>query len=133
MNLERVGMQQKKARPVFLNLLQISLPPNAIASIAHRVAGVLLIVSLPFLIYLFDLSLRSQQSFTDVLQLSQLPWVKIYLYGLLWAISHHFIAGIRYFLIDLEYISGKSASRFSAIMVLVGGLIPLLVYLVALL
>ena len=123
-------MQQKKARPVFLNLLQIRLPPTAIASILHRVAGVLLILSLPFLIYLFELSLRDNQSFAEALQLSKAPLVRIYLYGLLWAISHHFVAGIRYFLVDLEYISGKGAARFSATMVIAGGLIiPALVYL----
>lgn len=123
-------MQQKKARPVFLNLLQIRLPPTAIASILHRVAGVLLILSLPFLIYLFELSLRDNQSFADALQLSKAPLVRIYLYGLIWAISHHFVAGIRYFLVDLEYISGKGPARFSAIVVIAGGfIIPALVYL----
>ena len=127
-------MRQNKARPVFLNLLQISLPPTAIASILHRVAGVLLIVSLPFLIYLFELSLRDQPSFTMALQLSQSTLVSLYLFALLWAISHHFIAGIRYFLVDIEWISGKSASRTSAIVVLAGGLIiPVLVYLGAIL
>jgi len=123
-------MLEKKARPVFLNLLQIRLPPTAIASILHRVAGVLLIVSLPFLIYLFDLSVRDNQAFAEALRISKTPLVSIYLYGLLWALSHHFIAGIRYFLVDLECIYGRGAARFSAILVIAGGLIiPLLVYL----
>jgi len=125
-------MRQQKARPVFLNLLQIKLPPTAIASILHRVAGVLLIVSLPFLVYLFDLSLRDNDSFIFAIQITNTPWVSLYLYLLLWAISHHFIAGIRYFLVDLEIVSGKCSTRLSAaIVVAVGLLIPIVIFMVS--
>jgi succinate dehydrogenase / fumarate reductase cytochrome b subunit len=123
-------MQQHNIRPVYLNLLKIRFPPTAIASILHRVAGVLLILSLPFLIYLFDLSLRDGQSFSHALQISQHPLISLYLYLLLWAISHHFVAGIRYFLVDLELVSGKCATGLSAsIVVMAGILIPAFVYL----
>jgi len=123
-------MLQRNTRPVYLNLLSIRFPPTAIASILHRVAGVLLIVSLPFLIYMFDLSLRDTQSFNAALQLSQYPLITLYLYLLLWAISRHFVAGIRYFLVDLELISGKCATGLSASIVVAAGLmIPMLVYL----
>ena len=123
-------MQQRQARPVFLNLLQIRLPPTAIVSILHRISGIVLILSLPFLIYLFDLSLRDDQSFSMALQISGHPLIQLYLYLLLWAVSHHFIAGIRFFLIDLELISGKCATGLSSsIVVAVGLLIPMLVFL----
>jgi len=122
-------MHSQKARPVFLNLLQIKLPPTAIASILHRVAGVLLILSLPFLIYLFELSLTNQSSFNSALQLTKDPLVSLYLYLLLWAISHHFVAGIRYFLVDLEIVSGKCGARLSAaIVVAIGLLVPIWVF-----
>lgn len=123
-------MHQQKARPVFLNLLQIKFPATAIASILHRVAGVLLILSLPFLIYLFGLSLGDQSSFNSALQIIKDPVVSLYLYLLLWAISHHLVAGIRYFLVDLEIVSGKCSARVSAsIVVAMGLLIPIWVFL----
>ncbi len=122
-------MHQQKVRPVFLNLLQIKLPPTAVASILHRVAGVLLILSLPFLIYLFELSLGDEKSFNSALQIIKDPVVSLYLYLLLWAISHHFVAGIRYFLVDLEIVSGKCGARLSAaIVVAIGLLIPISVF-----
>ncbi len=127
-------MLQPKTRPVYLNLLTIRFPPTAIASILHRVAGILLILSLPFLIYLFDLSLRDGQSFNTALQITQHPLACLYLYLLLWAISHHFVAGIRYFLVDLELVSGKCATGLSASIVIAAGfMVPMIVYLVAVL
>ena len=45
----------------FLNLLQIELPPGGIASIAHRISGVLMFLSIPLLAWLFGLSLQSEQ------------------------------------------------------------------------
>ena len=123
-------MQQRNTRPVYLNLLHIRFPPTAIASILHRVAGVFLILSLPFLVYLFEISLQDGQSFDKALQISQHPLISLYLYLLLWAISHHFVAGIRYFLVDLELVSGKCATGLSASIVVMGGiLIPVFVYL----
>ena len=123
-------MPQQQNRPVFLNLFQIKLPPTAIISILHRLAGVLLILFLPFLIYLFDMSLQDKTSFTQVTSLVDHPLVCIILYFLLWAISHHFVAGIRYFLIDFEVISSKSVARTSAIIVFIAGLsVPVLVWL----
>ncbi|HEC30125.1 MAG TPA: succinate dehydrogenase, cytochrome b556 subunit [Gammaproteobacteria bacterium] len=122
-------MYSKSRRPVFLNLLKIKLPPMAIASILHRIAGVLIILSLPFLIYLFDLSLQNETSFNDVIVITSNIIVRVYLYLLLWAISHHFVAGIRYFLVDLDLIAGRCAARVTSGIVIVAGiLIPFAVY-----
>jgi len=119
-------MQKQVNRPVFINLAKIKFPLTAIASIMHRIAGVLMIICLPFLIYLFDLSLQDKASFVHASALIEHPLIKILLFGLLWSISHHFFAGIRYFLIDLELISGKQSSRNSAIIVIIAGFLPVL-------
>lgn len=122
-------MQKNKKRPVFINLLQIKFPPTAIASIMHRIAGMLMILSLPFLIYVFDLSLQNQDSFISARELGRHPLIQVYLYLLLWAVSHHFLAGIRYFLVDFEIISGKCAAGGSAsIVTALGILIPVIVF-----
>lgn len=124
-------MPQQRNRPVFLNLFQIKFPPTAIMSILHRVAGVLLILFLPFLIYLFDMSLQDKASFTHVTSLVANPLLMIVLYILLWAVSHHFFAGIRYFCIDFEWISNKQSARSSAVVVVIAGLlVPVLIWVV---
>lgn len=122
-------MQSHSSRPVFLNLLQIKFPPTALASIMHRLAGVLLVFSLPPLIYLFSLFSEDQQSFSQAIEIIQKPYVSIYLYALLWALSHHFAAGIRYFLVDLDYLINKRSARISAYVVMIFGiLVPVLVF-----
>ena len=51
-------MSNPQQPPVFLNLFRIRFPAGAIASIAHRISGVLLFLSLPYLAWLLDLSLQ---------------------------------------------------------------------------
>ncbi len=46
--------KQPRRLLVFLNLAQIRFPIGAIASIAHRVSGVLLFIALPVLAALLD-------------------------------------------------------------------------------
>ncbi len=89
-------------RPVFLNLLQIRLPVAGVMSIAHRAAGVLLFLALPFAIALLALALSDQEGFAQVQVLSQQPLMQGGLLLLLWALAHHFLAGIRYLLIDIH-------------------------------
>lgn len=119
-------MQKQVNRPVFINLFKIKFPLTAIASILHRVAGVFMILSLPLLIYMFNLSLQDKASFDQAASIASHPLASILLYLLLWSISHHFFAGIRYFLIDFDCISGKQSSRNSAITIIVVGTLPVL-------
>lgn len=95
-------MQQVKPRPVFLNLLQIRLPVAGVMSIIHRVSGVVMVLSIPLLIYLLDLSLASPQGFADATALFDNILVKLILFGFIWGLMHHLLAGIRYLLIDID-------------------------------
>jgi succinate dehydrogenase / fumarate reductase cytochrome b subunit len=93
---------QPSSRPVFLNLLQIRLPVAAVMSIAHRAAGVLLFLAIPLLIGLLSLALSGNDGFHRVGQLLHQPLNKLMLFLLLWALAHHFLAGIRYLLLDVH-------------------------------
>lgn len=105
-------------RPVYLNLLKIRLPLPGIVSFAHRITGVLLFLALPFAVYLLDLSIESQASFVQVQQILNQPFVLLLQIVLLWAIAHHFFAGIRFLLIDAEIGVEKSSTRTGAWLVL---------------
>ena len=98
------------SRPVFLNLLQIRLPVAGIMSIAHRAAGVLLFLSIPFLAALLSVALSGQAGFLQAQTLLKQPIMQVILFLLLWALSHHFLAGIRYLLIDAHL--GVQAPRY---------------------
>ena len=101
-------------RPVYLNLIKIRLPVTGMVSIAHRVSGFLLFLSIPFSIYLLDLSVTSSQGYEQSVQLLQHPVIQILLLFLVWALLHHLLAGVRYLLLDFDIAIGKAASKMTA-------------------
>jgi succinate dehydrogenase cytochrome b subunit len=114
-------------RPVYLNLLKIRLPLTGMVSFAHRITGVILFLSLPFAVYLLDLSIESQASFQDARHIINQPFMIFVQILLLWSIAHHFFAGIRFLLIDAEIGVEKSQSRVGAWLVLLAEVLTLVV------
>lgn len=92
-----------KQRPKHLALHLIKLPLPGIVSILHRVSGLLLFIALPLMLLMLQYSLRSIETYTQLTEVLSHPLIKIMLIGLLWAFLHHFCAGIRYLVIDLDY------------------------------
>ena len=107
-------MDKNNKRPRYLNLFKIKMPVTAVLSIAHRASGLFMVIAIPFVIYVFQQSVSSAQSFNDVLSLLQKPWVSIILIILAWSFVHHFIAGIRFLLIDIDVGVERRAARWSA-------------------
>lgn len=112
-------MQQAKPRPVFLNLMQIRLPVAGVMSIIHRATGVVMVVAIPLLIYLFGLSLTGNAGFADASDLFANGLVKLLLFLFLWGLLHHLLAGIRYLLIDIDIGVDKPLYRQTAWAVIV--------------
>jgi len=114
----------KKAKPVYRNiglaqLIKYRLPWAGKVSILHRISGASLFLLLPFILYLFDQSLASELSFMQFQAFTDHFLVKLVCLGLIWSFLHHFCAGIRYLLLDLEIGVEKIAANQSAIIVLI--------------
>ena len=114
----------KKQRPKYLSLpailFQIRLPLPGWVSILHRISGALLLF--PFaawLLYLLDASLRSEEGFAHIQAYLGRPLAKLGLVVLIWAYCHHFCAGIRYLLLDLNKGIELKAARISSGVVIV--------------
>ncbi|KFB68256.1 succinate dehydrogenase, cytochrome b556 subunit [Candidatus Accumulibacter vicinus] len=107
-------MAIKKKRPKNLDLPTIRLPLPGILSIIHRISGAGLFLLLPFLLWLFQSSLTSSETFASVRGVVAHPLVKIVLLGLIWFYMHHFCAGIRYLLLDLHKGIELEAARLSS-------------------
>ena len=90
-------------RPKHLALSQIRLPLPAFVSILHRISGMLLFLALPLLLWVLQCSLRSIETYTQLAGMLHHPFSKLLLLVVLWTFLHHFCAGIRYLLIDLDY------------------------------
>lgn len=109
----------RKQRPKYLALNEIRLPLPGIVSILHRISGAGLFLFLPFLLFLFDRSVSSPESFAAYKSIVGNPLIKLILFGLLWAYLHHFCAGIRFLLLDLHKGLELEAARKSSRIVLV--------------
>jgi succinate dehydrogenase / fumarate reductase cytochrome b subunit len=120
----------RKPRPVYRNIhvtqiVKYRLPPAGIVSIGHRVSGALMFLLLPFVVWLFDVSLSSEISygqFTSAYSagLGIFPawFVKLVTLALIWAYLHHFIAGVRHLWMDATHAVSKEFGHTSALVTL---------------
>ncbi|MCG7982648.1 MAG: succinate dehydrogenase, cytochrome b556 subunit [Candidatus Thiodiazotropha lotti] len=122
-------MLDTKPRPVFLNLFKIRLPMAGIMSIIHRATGVVMVLCIPLLIYLFDLSLSGADGFAAAKAILGMGLVKLILFLMLWALMHHLLAGIRYLLIDIDIGVEKPLFRQTALAVTVAAPVVALILL----
>ena len=108
-----------KPRPKHLALHKIKLPLPGYVSILHRASGAILFLSLPLLLLVFDQSLRSIETYTNLAEHLSNHLLKLTLLGLMWAFLHHFCAGLRYLAIDLHLLPSLSLARASSVWVMV--------------
>ena len=109
----------KKKRPKNLDLPTIRLPLPGVLSILHRISGAVLFLMLPVLLWLFQQSLASPDTFAVAKSVVGNPLVKLILLGLIWLYMHHFCAGIRFLLLDLHKGIDLQSARFSSKVVFV--------------
>jgi succinate dehydrogenase / fumarate reductase, cytochrome b subunit len=127
---ELVNMAKSK-RPEFRNINALTdlpsyrLPAAGWVSILHRVSGALMFFLLPFIIWLFDVSVSSEISFAKFtaafnIGLGFVPgwFVKLVALALIWAYLHHICAGVRHLWMDVNHAVSKAFGRISAIVTL---------------
>ena len=93
----------KKSRPINVgigDLLGFAWPVTAVASIAHRIAGVVLFVGIGFALFALEMSLTDEQGFNGLKGLIVSPLGKFITWGLLAALAYHLVAGIKHLIMD---------------------------------
>jgi succinate dehydrogenase / fumarate reductase cytochrome b subunit len=106
-------------RPKNLDLLRIRLPVGGVVSILHRVTGVLLVLLLPLAFLLLQSSLQSPEGYAQVVALlSSLP-ARVLLLFVTILLAHHFLAGVRHLLLDIDLGISRRGGRLGAWLVLV--------------
>ena len=121
-----------KKRPEFRNinafkdLTTYRMAPAAWVSILHRASGVIMFLLLPFILWMFDMSLSSEISFASFTAafsdgLGFVPgwFVKLVVLALIWGYLHHLIAGVRHLYMDATHKVSKEFGASSAKTVLV--------------
>ena len=121
-----------KKRPEFRNINALTdlpsyrLPAAGWVSILHRVSGVLMFLLLPFIIWMFDTSISSENSFAKFRAAFNVGlWIfpgfliKLVALSLIWAYLHHLIAGVRHLWMDVSHAAvSKEFGRTSALVTL---------------
>jgi len=118
----------KSNRPVNLSMgqvLEVNLKsPVAIASILHRLSGVIVFLLVPVLLWLLDKSLSSPEGFAQVQEIFNGFFVRFIVWVFVAGLIYHFIAGVKHLLADLgfaeELQSGRIAATVSLILSAIG-------------
>ena len=111
--------------PKYLNLIEIKMPIGALVSILHRLTGLLLILAIPLMIWLFAISINNQASFMFVKNI--IASINLYNFLFIWAFCHHLLTGIRFLLLDVDIGISKSSLSFSSCILFV---VSILIFLV---
>lgn len=109
----------KSSRPQFRNIhitqiVGYRLPLAGVISFLHRISGLLMFLLLPFILFLLDQSLLSENTFDYFRGFISNWFVKLVILGLSWAYLHHFCAGIRHLVMDNHIGLDKDSARKSA-------------------
>jgi succinate dehydrogenase / fumarate reductase, cytochrome b subunit len=122
-----------KPRPGTMRLvdaLQYRLPLAGVVSILHRASGALMFLLLPFVIWLFDVSVTSEISYGQFTAaftagIGFLPgwFIKLVVLALIWSFLHHAIAGVRHLWMDMTHSVALSQGRQSAVFTLVSSVL----------
>ncbi|NLS11580.1 succinate dehydrogenase cytochrome b556 subunit [Vibrio sp. SM6] len=107
-------VKERKSRPVNLDLQTIHFPISAIASIVHRISGVITFIAIGILLWLLSISLSSPQGFDQASALVGHVLVKFVLWGILTALAYHIAGGIRHLLMDLGHFEELESGAQSA-------------------
>jgi succinate dehydrogenase / fumarate reductase cytochrome b subunit len=111
----------KKVRPFYLNLLQLRLPIGGWVSIFHRASGALLSLAVPAVLYVLMRSLRSPEDFQQVSDWFAGVFGWLISMALIWALLHHFLAGLRHLGFDFGWGEEKFLARKTAWVSLIAG------------
>jgi succinate dehydrogenase / fumarate reductase cytochrome b subunit len=120
---EAVREVPKKQRPQFRNihvtqLMNYRMPIAAYVSILHRISGFLMFLALPLVLYMFQMSILSEDTFKHFAGIASHPLAKLVILALCWGYFQHFCAGVRHLFMDLHLGLDKDSARQSGTAVL---------------
>lgn len=109
------------ARPVYLDLFRIALSPMGWVSILHRVSGAVLFLVLPLAVWALAESLSGEAGYTRMAALFGHPLTKLVVLGLIWALAHHWFAGLRHLALDGHLGLARDVARRNSYLILAAG------------
>ena len=105
-------------RPVNLDLGSLKFPPMAIASILHRISGLVLFILLPIMMYFLSQSLASRASYDHLQVLLTQFHIKLLFWAFTTALLYHVLAGLRHIVMDMGFGEQLVVARRSSMTVI---------------
>ena len=93
----------RRERPKNLDLSTVKFPITAIASILHRVSGIIVFIALAIFLVLLNCSLTSESDFIRVAGYLDNFLVEFIIWGALTGLAYHAVFGVRHMIQDLGY------------------------------
>ncbi len=107
-----------KKQVVYLNLFQFRFPATAIASVLHRISGVILFLFVPGALWVLQQSLAGEESYQRVAQFRDCLPLAFAVWVFLSALFYHLVAGIRALLMDICIGDTKKGGRIGSYFVI---------------
>lgn len=104
----------RKDRPKNLDLSTVKFPITAIASILHRVSGIIVFIALAIFLTLLNCSLTSAEDFQRVQSYFDLFIVGFVFWGALTGLAYHAVFGVRHMIQDLGYWEEMDSASLTA-------------------
>tara|TARA_E500000178_G_C16510725_1_gene525725 strand:+ start:35 stop:433 length:399 start_codon:yes stop_codon:yes gene_type:complete len=101
------------------HLIKYKFPVQAIASILHRISGVILFLFIPVILYTLDKSLNSSSCFNNVLAYFNHPVAKFFIWFFVSALIYHLLAGIKHVFMDIGLFEEKTSSQVASYFVII--------------
>jgi succinate dehydrogenase / fumarate reductase, cytochrome b subunit len=122
--------RQRPGTMRLVDAVKYRLPLAGVVSILHRASGALMFLLLPFIVWMFDVSVTSEISYERFASafsagVGVLPgwFIKLVALALIWAYLHHFIAGVRHLWMDATHSVTKAQGHSSAVITLAGSVL----------
>jgi succinate dehydrogenase / fumarate reductase cytochrome b subunit len=96
---------------------------TAKVSILHRISGVLLVLAIPFLLFILHKSLTSSSTYEALYGTLSSPLMKLIYLILVWAFMQHTCAGVRFLFLDVDKGIDIKCAKATARLVLVVSII----------
>jgi succinate dehydrogenase / fumarate reductase cytochrome b subunit len=128
------GIQQKmEERPLSPRLSIYRWHPQAVASIAHRASGLLLVLAIPFYLCLLSGLTGDAASFESTMNVLQAPTSRLLVWLIGVALIYHLANGIRFLCLDMGLGETREMLRISARAVMAVAVVAAVVLVVVLL
>jgi succinate dehydrogenase / fumarate reductase cytochrome b subunit len=112
--MQQKGSHRTHPMPMSPRLSVYRLHPVTLASGAHRISGLVLILFIPFYMWLLTALTGSPDEFQNAIDLLHTFWGKLALWMVGMALIYHLLNGVRFLTIDAGWTDERDMMRYGA-------------------